>query len=168
MNTVLQNLARHNVWATNIVIDFCIELDRETLDWTSPGTYGTIRHTLQHMIDAEAGYVHRLLQLERPTVWLEESNADLAAIRTRANELAEWTIAFLANDWDTEALGFGRGDDGVIFEIQADVFFIQMIHHGNEHRAHICTILGAHGIEPPEVSAWSWSEAAGRSWVKSS
>ncbi len=166
MNKVLQELAEHNLWATNVLIDFCVELEPEALEWKAPGTYGTIHTTLQHLVDAEAGYVRRLLQLERPTEWLEDSDADLPAIRARANELGALTIAFLANDWDSDAIGEGRGDDGLVFEIRADVFFIQLIHHGNEHRAHVCTILGAHDIEPPEVSAWGWSMDAGRSWVK--
>jgi hypothetical protein len=42
------------------------------------------------------------------------------------------------------------------------------LHHANEHRAHVCTILGALGHEPPDVSAWGYAGATGRSWPKAS
>ena len=160
MNSALQELARHNTWANNVLIDFCADLDPEALSWTAPGTYGTILTTLQHLVDAEAGYIHRLMGKERPTDWLEEANAGSPKSGTaRTSSVSNWW-RILANDWDTEALGLGRGDDGVVFEIRVDIFLIQLIHHGNEHRAHVCTVLGAHGIEPPEVSAWGYAEPA--------
>jgi len=30
------------------------------------------------------------------------------------------------------------------------------VHHGNEHRAQVKSMLGAGGIEPPGVSAWGY------------
>jgi hypothetical protein len=37
----------------------------------------------------------------------------------------------------------------------------QLVHHGNEHRTQATTILGASGIEPPEISAWAYGLAVG-------
>ena len=39
--------------------------------------------------------------------------------------------------------------------------------HANEHRAHICSVLGALGHEPPEVSTWAYALATGRMTIKS-
>jgi uncharacterized damage-inducible protein DinB len=44
--------------------------------------------------------------------------------------------------------------------------FAQLVHHGNEHRTQITTILGANGIEPPPLSAWAYGRAAGISEVE--
>jgi uncharacterized damage-inducible protein DinB len=41
------------------------------------------------------------------------------------------------------------------------VILAQLIHHGNEHRTHATTILGANGIEPPPLSGWGYGRAAG-------
>jgi uncharacterized damage-inducible protein DinB len=41
-----------------------------------------------------------------------------------------------------------RGEEHAI---KASVAVIQMINHGNEHRAQISTILGQRGIEPPAL-----------------
>jgi hypothetical protein len=38
----------------------------------------------------------------------------------------------------------------------------QTFHHANEHRAHVCSALGALGIEPPDVSAWGYADASHR------
>ena len=37
----------------------------------------------------------------------------------------------------------------------------QLVHHGNEHRTQATTILGSHGIEPPEISGWAYGRAVG-------
>ena len=39
-----------------------------------------------------------------------------------------------------------------------NLLFLQAIHHGNDHRTHVCTILGARGLEVPDLSGWTyWS-----------
>jgi len=32
----------------------------------------------------------------------------------------------------------------------------QAIQHGEEHRGHVSSILGAHGVEVPELSGWEY------------
>ena len=73
----------------------------------------------------------------------------------------------LSEPWDSDALGEARGDDGKVFAVPAGVFLTQIFHHANEHRAHICTTLGALGHDVPDVSrAGATAKAAERSWVK--
>jgi hypothetical protein len=68
---------------------------------------------------------------------------------------------FLAGDWDDERLDERLGD-AEVFAVRAGVFLAQALHHANEHRAHVCTILGALGYQPPDVSAWGYALATGR------
>ena len=35
-------------------------------------------------------------------------------------------------------------------------------YHGSEHRGQICTILGALGHEPPDLTPWAYAFARGR------
>ena len=35
------------------------------------------------------------------------------------------------------------------------------MHHGNDHRTHICTIFGAHGIDYGDMDVWAYGEATG-------
>jgi uncharacterized damage-inducible protein DinB len=163
----LHDLARHNGWATAQLLTFCQGLDDATLDATVPGTYGTILQTLQHLIDAEASYLFRLTGAWPTPPWRGDAAVGLDVLMVRAAELAAVFEQFLASDWDSARLGEARGDDGTVFAVPAGVFLTQIVHHANEHRAHVCTILGALGYEPPEVSSWEYSFATGRSTVKS-
>ncbi|MBJ7599678.1 MAG: hypothetical protein DLM67_07995 [Candidatus Nephthysia bennettiae] len=56
MNGALLELYRHKTWATLRLIEYCKGLDGEDLDATMPGTFGSIRDTLRHLVDADDGY----------------------------------------------------------------------------------------------------------------
>jgi uncharacterized damage-inducible protein DinB len=60
MNDALLELYRHKTWATLKLIELCQSLDDEYLDATIPGTYGTVRETLRHLVNAEEGYLRQL------------------------------------------------------------------------------------------------------------
>lgn len=156
-----RDLAAHHGWATAELLAYCQGLDEATLNATIPGTYGTIIETLRHMIDAEMSYVFRLTAAwpERPWAYDEPAGIDL--LLERAALLAATLEQFLATDWDDERIGDAYGDEGPL-DVRAGVFLAQTIHHANEHRAHVCTILGALGHEPPDVSAWGYAHATGR------
>jgi uncharacterized damage-inducible protein DinB len=158
----LHDLARHNGWATAELLAFCRGLDGSTLMATAPGTYGTIIETLRHIVDAEMSYVFRLTRAwpERP--WQAGESVDLDVLAERAAVLSATLDGFLAGDWDDERFGEARGNDGEVFAVRAGIFLTQALHHANEHRAHVCTILGALGHEPPDVSAWGYARATGR------
>ena len=46
-------------------------------------------------------------------------------------------------------------------KIDLGVVLIQAMHHGNDHRTHICTIFGTHGIDYGDMDVWSYGEATG-------
>src|SRR5216683_5557216 len=66
MTTALLELYRHKTWATLRLIEFCQGLSDEALDATTPGTFGTIRETLRHLVAAEEGYFSTVT---RKTLW---------------------------------------------------------------------------------------------------
>jgi hypothetical protein len=37
----------------------------------------------------------------------------------------------------------------------------QAIHHADDHRSHILSILGARGLEVPELDVWAYAWSAG-------
>lgn len=128
---------------------------------TAPGVFGTVIETLRHLIDSEMSYLYRLTGAwpERP--WAYDEAVGLDVLQERAALLAATLEQFLAADWDDDRLGEAYGDD-TVFTVPAGVFLTQIIHHANEHRAQVCSILGALGYEPPEVSAWAYALAIGR------
>jgi uncharacterized damage-inducible protein DinB len=163
MGHTLRDLTQHNVWATAQLLEYCRELDEPTLNSTVPGTYGTIIETLRHLIGAEASYLYRLTGAWPAHPWPGEEAVGLDVLAERAATLAGvWERFLVSDEVDTERLGEARGDAGEVYAVRAGVFLAQALHHANEHRAQVCTILGALGHEPPDVSAWGYALATGR------
>ena len=50
-------------------------------------------------------------------------------------------------------------DEAKVPRTTVGVILAQLVHHGNEHRTQVTTILGSNGIEPPSVSAWGYGRA---------
>ena len=166
MDGGLRDLVRHNAWATNELLAYCRGLDEATLDETVPGTYGSIIETLQHLVDSEASYIRRLTGAWPDHPWKGDRAVGLEVLAERATILAATLEQYLAGEWDSETLGEAYGDEGEVLAVRAGIFLTQALHHANEHRAHVCTILGALGHEPPDVSAWGYADATGRMTLK--
>lgn len=166
MGPGLQDLARHNAWANGQVLAYCQSIDEATLNATVPGTYGTIIESLRHIVASESSYIYRLAGFPPGHDWREDRAVGLDVLAERADALATALEQFLATDWDEERPGEARGDEGELYTVPAAIFLTQAIHHANEHRAHICTILGALGHAAPELSGWEYAIATKRMKLK--
>lgn len=168
MSSGLVDPLRHNAWATAQVLELCRPLTPDQLRASSPGNYGTILETLQHIIGADDRYRSRLTGKDSPWPRRPEEVEDVGELARMAEDLGpfwdelaagpfdpERTIAFVYADPDPEDVGWE-------FEVKAGVLVAQAINHANEHRAQIFTILTTLGIEPPELSGWTYGEATGR------
>jgi len=82
---------RHGVWANEKLVERCRALADEQLELTVPGTYGTIRSTLAHIVASEEGYLVRLSGslLHEPPV----REQDLATLDGIAAHIAHVTRA---------------------------------------------------------------------------
>ena len=158
----LHDLVRHNTWANGQIVAFCRGLDETVLNATVPGTFGTVIETLRHTIDSEMSLLFRLLGAESAYPWRRGEAVGLEVLAERAAVLATTWEQFVAGDVDDERPMVARGSNPERYIVPAGVFITQAMHHGSEHRAQICTILGALGHEPPDVSAWGYSFASGR------
>ena len=162
MNMTLRELARHNSWATAQVLEYCRGLDEALLDATAPGTYGSIIGTLRHLIDSEASYLYRVNGQAPNYPWPFGEAVAVDVLAERADVLAAAWEALQAAGIDAERRCEAHGDNNEVFSVPASVLIAQAFHHANEHRAHICTILGARGLATPSVSVWDYALATGR------
>ena len=144
MNEVLVELFRHKTWATLLVIEVCDGLDEDALDATTPGTYGTIRDTLHHLVGADEGYL--------ATVTGERPAHPLPRQRVPMETLAELTRQ-LGPRWEALARDPEIGSRVVItrdgWRTPAAIPMAQAIHHAECHRGHVLSVLGANNIEVP-------------------
>jgi uncharacterized damage-inducible protein DinB len=164
MNPGWRDLVGHHVWASRELIGFCAGLDEDMLGATVPGTYGSVIATLGHMVDAELWYLARLTDAWSAQPWPDGVLVGADVLTERAAELAGVLERFVAGDWDDERAVEETNERGEVWADRAGVILTQLFHHANEHRAQVCTILGALGHEPPDVSAWGYAGATGRTW----
>lgn len=147
-------------WANARLFGFCESLDAATLDAGVPGTYGTIAATLVHVVAAQSRYLAALRGEPRPSAFAEGMRfPGVAALRDEARRSDDALIEAARTRDGGELL---RGDHGGRpFEMKLVIPMAQAINHGTEHRAHVCTILGALGIAAPQIDAWGWADAGG-------
>ena len=154
--TLLRAL-RHNSWANLELVAFCARLSAEQLGWTTQGVYGSVHATLQHILGAETGYLHSLTGLEPPGGRLPESLVPLERLADIARSNAERIEKVVAAETEPERK-ITRQSGAIV---PATIIVAQFIHHGSDHRAHIGSILGAHGVEGPNLDAWAFGRAIG-------
>lgn len=159
MNEALLDPFRHNAWATRELLEVCRPLSDEQLEATVPGTYGSIRATFHHLVESEAYYLG-LLSGSRPAWYTEDEEPPppMEELEDRAVEMAQRWEAFLAAGPVDPSSPIAYED----FECDAGVLIAQVLNHGNEHRAHIGTILGSLRVDHPELDGWAYGEAHGR------
>lgn len=169
MTTALLELYRHKTWATLRLIEFCEGLADEHLDATIPGKFGTIRQTLRHLVGSDEGYFSILTrkQLSDPLpdgmVKLDElpdGPIPLDDLAERVRRLGpRWEL--LAHDIDLASRAVTSRDG---WRFPGFVAMAQAIHHADDHRSHVLSILGARGLEVPEpngLDLWGYAEAQG-------
>lgn len=151
----LRELFGYHTWATLKLIDHLETLPPEALQEASPGTQGTAIATLVHLVAAEQRYLERL-PVGRPSRSVREGmEPALAELRQVFEEQAALWGELLDRGPDLNVtMPAQRGwPDTPHAET---LLFLQCLHHGNDHRTHIGTVLGAHGRPGPDIDGWEY------------
>jgi uncharacterized damage-inducible protein DinB len=154
----LHRILAYNSWATETLIEFCAATPG-CLSLTAGGTLGPIERALTHLVSSEQFYL-RDLTGEDPPIWIESKIVSLEELAARTAENASRWIAYLDTGTDPEE-AFETSWRGRAVHIVRWGSLTQAIVHGVEHRTHVCTILGANGIEPPDLSVGACEEQVG-------
>lgn len=148
----------YDLWATEQLLTFCCRQAVAVVEAPGPpGTYGSVLATFRHLIGSAQGYLSgmgmeveiRLGKADEPS--LEELAGHLRAVRTAWEDYAAGDITL-----DRRYVL----DQGT-YEAPAVVMLGQFVHHGNDHRSHINTVLTAQGVTPPDLDVWAYGEARG-------
>jgi uncharacterized damage-inducible protein DinB len=157
---VLQGLLGHHAWATSQLLHHCRSQGPELLEATVPGTYGTVLAILVHLLAAEQRYLE-LLTGELPADPLREgARPGLDELQARAEALAERWRRLLPRLHQLSLTLPARAPYPELQRAEL-LLLIQALHHGNDHRTQICTILGALDLEVPDLDGWAYWLAQG-------
>lgn len=150
----LTTLFRHHRWANLRLLETCAALTEEQLAATVPGTFGSIRDTLEHIVTGEQSYLARISTGQRhPHVEGAPPMTIAAMIETAGATgaaLIEWAPRVQAGD--TVEIDW----DGTPRDVPKTILLTQAINHATEHRAQVMTVLTQLGVEPPDLQAWSY------------
>jgi uncharacterized damage-inducible protein DinB len=148
---VLVQALHYNRWANLQLLDVCSRLSDEQLQLSSSGTYGTIAATWQHLLAAEQRYLRRLVGFE-PQINEKDEFPGLERLKEHARESGDKLIDAVGK-FDPDATSTGPKN-----AVKHWVVMTQAMHHGNDHRTHICTILGQNGISYGDLDVWAFGE----------
>jgi uncharacterized damage-inducible protein DinB len=150
MSDFLVQALRYNRWANLQLLDVCSKLSDEQLLLSSPGTYGTIASTWQHLLAAEQRYLRRLVGFE-PQISESDPFAGIGMLKEQAAESGDRLVGAAG-----KAAPDGTSLDAGGSRVRHWVVMAQAIHHGTDHRTHICTILGQNGISYDGLDVWAF------------
>lgn len=161
MTTPLEELFKHNLWANLQMLEACSRLTDEQLEAVIPGTYGSIRSTLLHIVGAEEGYVARLKGQPRPPLREEADFTGFDDLRAAAVQSGEALIEIAEKGPPTELLSYisMQGDH---VELPSAVMLVQVINHATEHRDQINAVLTHLKVDPCELDGWAYGAANGK------
>lgn len=155
-NPILANLFRFNQWANVELIDACAQIDAGLLERDLPGTQGSVRSTLWHLVELE----YRFLQALQGSPDAAEftlagaPDGELSSLRVLALDSGEQLVA-----WAQATSGDPTIEstfDGQPFSAPSSVFVAQILNHAKEHRQQVHEVLLRENVEMPDLSAWVW------------
>jgi len=160
MEPLLVEAFRYNKWANLHLLDVCAGFSDDQLQMTAAGTYGTLASTFFHLLAAEQRYLKRLGAGEPQISERDGPFPGIATLREHAVRSGDKLIEIAPNVSPDEAHETSTAAQGTV-TLHSGVVVIQALHHGNDHRTHICTILGHNGVDYGGVDVWAYGEATG-------
>lgn len=153
MDDIWRDALLYNKWANLELLDGCASLTAEQMDLSVPGTYGTIAASWLHILAAEQRYLRRLTGNE-PALSEKQGFPGIAALKEHARRSGDalLTAAESLRASDTTDADY----DGRTVRLRKSLIVVQAIHHGNDHRTQIGTILLSHSLPLADIDVWSY------------
>ena len=148
---------RYNKWANLLLLDVCGSLREEQLQLTAPGTYGTVAATWQHLVGAEQRYLRRFGHGGEGRLE-DDPWPGIDALRELASTTGDQLIEAASRVKSEDTI-----EDKFHGRLHLGVVIIQALHHGNDHRTNLCSILGHHDISYGDLDVWAYGLATGAS-----
>ena len=160
MNKGLVEMFRYNAWANRELFEACRSLTDEQLDSHVPGTSGSIRELLMHIIGGQQTLILRTKgrqhegELTRRSAWPGIDKL-IEMAETSSEEFI--TIAEQLDDEEEVDLLY----QGQTYRYPKRFFLVHAMEHSVEHRTEVKVALGHIGVETSDLDGWPYSEAVG-------
>ena len=154
----LSEAFQHHTWATEQLIVHLRKLPKEALGATVPGVYGEVLATLSHLIAADSRYLRYLEGTPPPPKSGPDPVRTLDELSDALrDQAARWRVV-LARAGQLDGTLPARGERPELPHA-TNLLFAQALHHGNDHRTQICTVLSSNGYPTPDLDVWRyWME----------
>jgi uncharacterized damage-inducible protein DinB len=143
----------YNYWATGRILSTCANVTPEQFLAPTAHSYGSLRGTLAHTLDAEYGW-RMLCQHNTSTPILDEAAfPTLDALQQRWREEGQAMRDYLAGLSDNDLVGYVRftTDEGQSRERILWHCLFHVVNHGMQHRSEAAAILTGYGASPGEI-----------------
>jgi len=145
----------HSHWATQKLIGHLAELAPEALEAEAPGTYGKVLATLSHLLGADGRYLTYLEGVPPPPRTGPDPVRSLDELAEQLRDQAvRWRLV-LARVNELDVTLPARGDRPELPHA-TNLLIAQALHHANDHRTQICTVLTSNGFETPNLDVWAY------------
>lgn len=162
MNEPLAEMFRYNRWANLRLLEDCNGLPDDQLDQLVPGTFGSIRSTLLHLVSGQDVFIARLRgedQFETMRLWAGWPGFEMVL---HAAITSSDALIAIAESTDTdEFINQGFQFEGQHFAISKSFLLTHALTHAAEHRSQVVTALSQLGVIPPNLDGWAYAEDSG-------
>lgn len=151
----LSEAFQHHTWATETLIRHLRRLPETALSATTTGVYGEVLATLSHLLRADGLYLRYLEGTPPPPKTGPDSTKRLDELADQLRDQAVRWLILLARIGELDVTIPARGERPELPHA-TNLLVGQALHHGNDHRTQICTVLSANGYEAPDLDVWSY------------
>jgi uncharacterized damage-inducible protein DinB len=139
----IRNLFEYNSWANHRAIESCAALSNEQFTRDLGSSFKSIRDTLAHIGGAEWLWLERFHGRSHSAIPAASDYADLAAVRTRWEDIERDLTDFIASltDADLARVYEFKNTAGVAFSQPGWQMLQHLANHGSYHRGQIATML---------------------------
>ncbi|MFN7945292.1 MAG: DinB family protein [Blastocatellia bacterium] len=152
MNTDdIRRLYAYTNWASHKVLDAAAQLSPEEQQRETGASHSSIHGTLVHTMSAEWIWLERWKGTSPPGLWKGAEFADLAAIRTRWEQLEADRQQFIEGLTDqalAEAINY-RDTKGNPYSMPLGLLMQHVVNHSTLHRGQLVVMLRQAGVQPP-------------------
>ena len=145
-----QTLYNYNAWANQRVLDSAAQLTTEQLQATGSASFESIFATMVHTISAQWMWLSRWQGISPRAMFDPADFADLAAVRTRWEQLEQDTQAFVSSldDQALERVVEYTNTKGQPFTYPLWQLMLHQVNHATQHRSEVAAMLTQFGQSP--------------------